>query len=122
MWIEESVLKRDSSSSASEGEVSLGDKNSLQGKILRNNVKFRYLLPSCGALSGGGDDCDRGDDDGGGGVCDDGGGDGHLDAHELPPALYGLLNYDTNGDGRISAAEYLGALRQVQLEMSLDHQ
>jgi hypothetical protein len=49
-------------------------------------------------------------------------GDGYLDSHELPPALYGLLNYDANGDGRISAAEYLGALRQVQLEMSLDQQ
>ena len=49
-------------------------------------------------------------------------GDGYLDAQELPPALYGLLNYDANGDGRISAAEYLGALRQVQLEMSLDQQ
>lgn len=49
-------------------------------------------------------------------------GDGYLDANELPPALYGLLNYDANGDGRISAAEYLGALRQVQLEMSLDQQ
>lgn len=49
-------------------------------------------------------------------------GDGHLDAAELPPALYGLLNYDADGDGRVSAAEYLGALRQVQLEMSLDQQ
>ncbi|KAJ1490440.1 thioredoxin-like protein [Baffinella frigidus] len=49
-------------------------------------------------------------------------GDGHLDINELPPALYGLLNYDANNDGRISAAEYLGALRQVQLEMSLDQQ
>jgi len=49
-------------------------------------------------------------------------GDGYLDSNELPPALYGLLNYDANGDGRISAAEYLGALRQVQLEMSLDQQ
>lgn len=27
-------------------------------------------------------------------------GDGHLDINELPPALYGLLNYDANNDGR----------------------
>jgi hypothetical protein len=39
--------------------------------------------------------------------------DGYLDVSELPPALHGLLSYDADGDRRISAAEYLGALRQV---------
>ena len=40
-------------------------------------------------------------------------GDHFLDATELPPSLSHLMKYDTDGDGRISATEYLGGLHRV---------
>lgn len=49
-------------------------------------------------------------------------GDGFLDVSEIPPTLYHLMSYDTNGDRRLSAAEYLGGIKHAQLDKSLDLQ
>ena len=48
-------------------------------------------------------------------------GDGHLDVHELPPALYGLLNYDANNDGRKSPARSQHATFQLRIRRNLEN-